>query len=94
MKHALILSGAGRYSDPWHPYADTSARLASVVENVGLHCVIDSDVDAGMPRGDAHRDDNAGGVTGVPRMRDVRKGERQGRERPQGGRSHKERDGE
>lgn len=33
---ALILSGAGRYADPWHPYAETSARLASLVAEAGF----------------------------------------------------------
>lgn len=50
MSHALILSGSGRYADPWHPYADTSQRLADIVETAGLRCVIDGDVDARMAR--------------------------------------------
>jgi hypothetical protein len=48
MRHALILSGAGRYADPWHPYADTSRCLASIIETVGLRCEISGDVDARM----------------------------------------------
>ena len=32
---AIILSGAGRYADPWHPYAETSARLAELAATAG-----------------------------------------------------------
>ncbi len=32
----VILSGAGRYSDPWHPFADTSSALAGIVSDLGL----------------------------------------------------------
>ena len=31
MTRALILSGGGAYSDPWHPFAETSAALAGLV---------------------------------------------------------------
>lgn len=27
----LVVSGAGAYSDPWHPFAETSARMASIL---------------------------------------------------------------
>lgn len=37
-----ILSGHGRYADPWHPFAETSAGIASVVGEIGLeHEVVD-----------------------------------------------------
>ncbi len=32
----VILSGAGRYSDPWHPFAETSAALAGIASGLGL----------------------------------------------------------
>jgi type 1 glutamine amidotransferase len=35
MAKALILSGGGRYSDPWHPFAATSMRLAGIAESLG-----------------------------------------------------------
>lgn len=53
MTRAVILSGQGRYADPWHPFADTSQRLAAIVETAGFSYVIDDDVDAGMARLDA-----------------------------------------
>lgn len=45
---ALILSGAGRYADPWHPYAETSARLASLVAEAGYDVEVRDDVDAAL----------------------------------------------
>jgi type 1 glutamine amidotransferase len=35
MAEALIISGAGCYSDPWHPFADTSQRLANIIAGLG-----------------------------------------------------------
>lgn len=31
----LLLSGGGRFTDPWHPFAAGSARLASLIEHLG-----------------------------------------------------------
>jgi type 1 glutamine amidotransferase len=45
---ALILSGAGRYADPWHPYAETSARLESLVAEAGYDVEVRDDVDAAL----------------------------------------------
>lgn len=47
---ALIASGAGRYGDPWHPFAGTSERLAAVLREAGFDVEIDDDVDAAMRR--------------------------------------------
>ncbi|MEV7692261.1 ThuA domain-containing protein [Microbacterium sp. NPDC089189] len=47
---ALIASGAGRYADPWHPFAETSAALAGILGDAGIETVIDDDVDAAMTR--------------------------------------------
>jgi type 1 glutamine amidotransferase len=44
----LILSGAGRYADPWHPYDLTSDRLAQVLRTEGLEVEISGEVDARM----------------------------------------------
>lgn len=45
---AIILSGAGRYDDPWHPYAETSARLASLVAAAGFEVEVREDVDVAL----------------------------------------------
>ncbi|WP_165314238.1 ThuA domain-containing protein [Agromyces protaetiae] len=34
--HAVILSGAGRNADPWHPFAETSERLAELARAAGF----------------------------------------------------------
>jgi type 1 glutamine amidotransferase len=33
---AVLLSGAGRYGDPWHPFAETSAALAELLGEAGF----------------------------------------------------------
>lgn len=50
MTRALILSGAGRYADPWHPFAQTSACLAGILTACGVRVTIATDVDAAMTR--------------------------------------------
>jgi type 1 glutamine amidotransferase len=35
MAEVLIISGAGDYVDPWHPFAETSARLGEVITSAG-----------------------------------------------------------
>jgi uncharacterized protein len=35
MAEALIISGAGGYSDPWHRFADTSRCLADIISGLG-----------------------------------------------------------
>ncbi|MFB2587052.1 ThuA domain-containing protein [Herbiconiux liukaitaii] len=32
----LLLSGSGRYADPWHPFSRTSARLAELIREEGF----------------------------------------------------------
>ena len=51
----LLLSGAGRYSDPWHPFAETSARVADTLRDAGLDVTVTDDVDEALARlgGDA-----------------------------------------
>jgi hypothetical protein len=46
----LLLSGAGRYSDPWHPFAQTSARVAEVLRDAGLDVTVSDDVDGALAR--------------------------------------------
>jgi len=48
MPEAVILSGAGRYADPWHRFADTSARLAALAHDSGWTATITEDIDAAL----------------------------------------------
>lgn len=48
MTRALILSGEGRYADPWHPFGRTSSRLARLLASLGVDAAISGDVDARM----------------------------------------------
>jgi type 1 glutamine amidotransferase len=45
---ALLLSGVGRYADPWHPFAETSAALAALLREAGFDVEIPDDVDAAL----------------------------------------------
>jgi uncharacterized protein len=35
MPRSLVLSGGGKFADPWHRFARTSARLADVLWSLG-----------------------------------------------------------
>jgi len=37
MPRSLVLSGGGKFADPWHRFARTSARLADVLWSLGHH---------------------------------------------------------
>lgn len=50
MKTALLLSGTGRYSDPWHPFEKTSAAIAGLLEDHGLAVETADDVDSALER--------------------------------------------
>lgn len=41
----LLLTGEGRYSDPWHPFAETSAAVAGLLSDRGHRVDIRGDVD-------------------------------------------------
>jgi type 1 glutamine amidotransferase len=45
---AVIASGGGRYSDPWHPFAETSSAVAAILSRAGFDVEIDDDVDGVM----------------------------------------------
>jgi hypothetical protein len=45
---ALLLSGAGAYADPWHDFPTTSARIAEVVEDLGIEVRTDDDLERGL----------------------------------------------
>jgi hypothetical protein len=47
---ALLLSGTGRYADPWHPFAETSAALAGLLREQGFGVEMADDVDAALAR--------------------------------------------
>lgn len=40
MPDVVVLSGAGLYADPWHPFDDTSAAIAALIERDGLSCAV------------------------------------------------------
>ncbi len=40
MTDVTILSGTGRYSDPWHPFAETSGAIADIVAAMGLDVAV------------------------------------------------------
>jgi uncharacterized protein len=44
----LIISGAGCYSDPWHPFADTSRRLANIIGGLGHEVTISEAVEQAL----------------------------------------------
>jgi type 1 glutamine amidotransferase len=48
MHDAIILSGAGRYADPWHPFAETSAALAELLGEADFTVQIADDPDAAL----------------------------------------------
>lgn len=48
MSRALVLSGHGRYADPWHPFAATSAILATVLREGGHDVTISTDVEESL----------------------------------------------
>ncbi|HWI30084.1 MAG TPA: ThuA domain-containing protein [Microbacterium sp.] len=45
----MIASGTGRYADPWHPYPQTSALVAEILQGAGFETIID-EVDSAMGR--------------------------------------------
>jgi hypothetical protein len=45
---AVILSGAGRYADPWHRFAETSAALAGILGGAGYHVHVSDDLLGGL----------------------------------------------
>jgi len=58
MTVALILTGLGRYADPWHPYDTTSPLLAEILRASGIQAHIAPDVDDALSRlGSGHLPD-------------------------------------
>jgi type 1 glutamine amidotransferase len=48
MAEILIISGAGCYSDSWHPFADTSQRLADIIAGLGHEVTISEAVEQAL----------------------------------------------
>lgn len=44
MSRVVVVSGSGRFADPWHPFPATSAALAGIAAELGHEAVIDEDV--------------------------------------------------
>lgn len=45
MAKAVVLSGGGRYADPWHPFGATSVRLAALAASLGHDVEIAEEVE-------------------------------------------------
>lgn len=45
---ALVLSGVGRYADPWHPFAETTDHLLPLLREEGFAPTVASDVDLAL----------------------------------------------
>lgn len=45
---ALVVSGGGRFNDPWHPFAETSAALTAVLRDRGCAVEVSEDADASL----------------------------------------------
>lgn len=51
---AIVLSGSGRYADPWHAFAETSAALAGIIAGAEYHVDVSDDLLGGLANlGDA-----------------------------------------
>lgn len=48
LTNALVVSGGGRFSDPWHPFAETSAALTAALRDRGCAVEVTEDADAGL----------------------------------------------
>jgi len=48
---ALLLTGTGRYSDPWHPFPETSRRIAAVLVASRYQVEAPDDVDVALASG-------------------------------------------
>ncbi|MER5946746.1 ThuA domain-containing protein [Streptomyces sp. NPDC001904] len=47
-RHGLLLGGVGRYTDPWHPFADTNAALTDAAGEAGVVLEPATDIDAAL----------------------------------------------
>lgn len=54
MAEVMIISGAGPYVDPWHPFAATSARLAELIGSAGHRVEVSETVEETLRSPSAH----------------------------------------
>jgi type 1 glutamine amidotransferase len=47
---AEVITGTGRYADPWHPYVATSERVAALLGSAGFDVTVETDVDGALAR--------------------------------------------
>jgi type 1 glutamine amidotransferase len=47
-RSAWVVSGGGRFGDPWHPFAETSEALASALRDRGDRVVVSEDADVSL----------------------------------------------
>ncbi|MYT75365.1 MULTISPECIES: ThuA domain-containing protein [unclassified Streptomyces] len=47
-RRGLLLGGVGRYTDPWHPFADTNRGLTDVAREAGVVLEQATDIDAAL----------------------------------------------
>jgi len=45
---ATVVSGGGRFADPWHPFAETAGRLGALAEEAGFAVEVVDDVAAAV----------------------------------------------
>lgn len=45
MSRVVVVSGSGRFADPWHPFPATSAALAGIAADLGHDVLIDEHVE-------------------------------------------------
>ena len=62
----LLLGGVGRYTDPWHPFAETSAALAGLLREAGFGVEMTDDVDTALAGLVTLGDQKGSGVLGAP----------------------------
>ena len=48
MSDVLLISGRGPYADAWHQFPATSARIAGIIEDLGLSVDVTEDVEAAL----------------------------------------------
>jgi type 1 glutamine amidotransferase len=48
MSDVLLISGRGPYADAWHQFPATSARIAGIIEDLGLSVDLTEDVEAAL----------------------------------------------
>ena len=50
MPEVLVVSGSGPYADQWHPFPETSRRLAEIIRGIGISVDVTDDVEGRLAR--------------------------------------------